>query len=83
MYNARHAPDLRAYLNKRLRHSSVSAELPEPSRRLAREIASGATARGPGPARRSAARRAPHAYYPQARFIEDATYARELDSRLR
>ena len=82
VFNARDAPDLRAYLNKRLRHSFVSSELPEPSRRLARQLASGAllvVLVPPGEPQLAELR----GYYPQARFIEDASYARELDSRMR
>ena len=82
VYNADHTPDLRAYLNKHLRHSFVSSELPEPSRRLTRELASGALLLvlvPPGEPQLAELK----GHYPQARFIEDATYARELDSRLR
>lgn len=82
VYNARDAADLRAYLNKRLRHSAVSGELPEPSRRLASRIAAGAALVilvPPGePAQAELRRR-----YPDAQLIEDARYARALDSRLR
>lgn len=43
IYNARDAADLEAYLDRFLRHVSVSGEWPEPQR-LARKLAQGATA---------------------------------------
>jgi hypothetical protein len=60
----------------------VSGELPEPSGRLASRIAAGAALVilvPPGePAQAELRRR-----YPDAQLIEDARYARALDSRLR
>jgi len=79
VFNARDSADLREYLVHRLRHASVSPELPRRSRRLARKLASGATlavllppGSPPPPALREE--------FPEALFVENATYARELES---
>ncbi|HXZ84299.1 MAG TPA: glycosyltransferase family 39 protein, partial [Myxococcota bacterium] len=80
VFNARDGADLREYLVHRLRHASVSPELPRRSRRLARKLASGATLAvliPPG----SAPPQSLRAEFPEALFLEDATYARELQSR--
>ena len=82
VYNADHAPDLRAYLNKHLRHSNVSEELPDSSRRLARKISGGATLVILIPPDDPLASRL-RQQFPGARFIEDATYARAVDSTVR
>ena len=75
MYNASDAADLRAYLNKVLRHSQVSPELPRPGRTAAGDV----ILVQPGEPQLERLRSA----YPEARFVEDPTYARALDSRLR
>jgi len=75
MYNARDAADLRAYLNKVLRHSRVSAELPRPGKAGGDEV----ILVQPGEPELERLR----ATHPRARIVEDPTYARALDSRLR
>jgi len=79
VFNANDAADLREYLVHRLRHASVSAELPRRTRRLARKLAGGATlavllppGSPPPPGLR--------AEFPEALFLENASYARELES---
>jgi len=78
VFNANDAADLREYLVHRLRHASVSEGLPRRTRRLARKLASGATlavllppGTPPPPQLR--------AEFPEALFLESATYARALD----
>ncbi len=82
VFNAREPADLRAYLLRSLRHASVSGELPAPSRRLQRKQDRGATVvvlLQPGTPTPEALRAA----FPEALFLEDASYARELDSSAR
>jgi 4-amino-4-deoxy-L-arabinose transferase-like glycosyltransferase len=80
VFNARDAADLREYLVHRIRHASVSADLPRSSRKLARKLKSGATLAvllppgTPPPA-------ALHSEFPGALFLEDETYARPLESK--
>lgn len=79
VFNARDAADLRAYLVRSLRHVSVSGELPAPSRHLQRKLDHGATLvvlLPPGTPTPEAVRAA----FPQALFLDDATYAHEINS---
>jgi hypothetical protein len=82
VYNAHEAPDLREYLVRTLRHATVSEGLPAGSRWLRRKLERGAALvvlLPPGTARPPALA----SEFPQALFLDDATYARELDSRSR
>jgi 4-amino-4-deoxy-L-arabinose transferase len=79
VFNARDAADLREYLVRVLRHTSVSEDLPEPSRTVARKLARGASLivlLPPGSPPPETVRAA----FPKALFLEDASYARELHS---
>ncbi|HTO69700.1 MAG TPA: glycosyltransferase family 39 protein [Myxococcota bacterium] len=79
VFNAAHAADLREYLVRQMRHTYVSESLPRPSKRLTRKLAEGATLAvllppGAEPPAELAAE------FPEALYLEDATYARELSS---
>ena len=79
VFNAREAADLGAYLERSLRHATVSEELPAPSHYLQRKLEHGATLvvlLPPGAPTPEAVRTA----FPQALFLEDETYAREIQS---
>ncbi len=81
IFNAKDAADLRSYLTRILEHASVSPAMPEKSRWLARKLAHGARVVVLLPPRaqppESLAELAPDVL-----FLEDATYAHRLDSRL-
>lgn len=82
VFNANDAPDLREYLTRRLGHVSVSPDVPADSRWLRRKLAQGGrivVLVRPGEPPSESLR----SQLPGALFLEDATYARELDSRLR
>ena len=79
VFNARDAADLREYVVRTLRHASVSEELPSPSRWLRRKLERGAALvvlLPPGTPPPEKLR----GEFPQALFLDDGTYARELDS---
>jgi hypothetical protein len=77
VFNARDPADLREYLTRVLPHASVSSELPAASRHLRRKLEHGATLAillPPG----TPAPEAVRAAFPEALFLEDESYAREI-----
>jgi hypothetical protein len=79
VFNAREAGDLESYLGRSIQHVDVERGLPAKSHRLQRKLRRGATLvvlLPPGSADPPAVK----AEFPDAVFIEDATYARALDS---
>jgi 4-amino-4-deoxy-L-arabinose transferase len=81
VFNAREEADLRAYLTRVLEHASVSRGLPEKSRWLERKLASGARVVVLLPPRQQPPESL-RAVAPDVLFLEDATYARRIQSRL-
>jgi hypothetical protein len=82
IYNARETDDLAQYLRRSLRHSRASADWPAHSRWLDRKLAHGATLvvlLPPGTPPPEALR----ASFPNAVVLEDARYARPVDSTVR
>ena len=77
VFNARDASDLEAYLQRQIPHADVSSDLPQMTRRVRRKLRQGAALvvlLPPGaPKPRSVTDE-----FPDAVFVEDATYAYEL-----
>ncbi|HTO06433.1 MAG TPA: glycosyltransferase family 39 protein [Myxococcota bacterium] len=80
VFNARDARQLESYLGRSIHHADVSAELPRKSRRLERKQSQGTTLivlLQPGTPQPEAVK----SEFPDAVFLEDASYARALDSK--